>query len=67
MDAIDASATQHQRARDRNPNVRSLNLLHGNTVEDLARAAPYNLIYAVSVFPFTDPAQTIPGVTQGLR
>lgn len=67
VDAIDASATQHQRARARYPDMPGLNLLHGDAVEHLARADPYNLIYAVSVFPFVDPARLIPAVAQGLR
>ncbi|MFD9418751.1 class I SAM-dependent methyltransferase [Streptomyces goshikiensis] len=67
VDAIDASATQHQRARDRYPHMAGLNLLHGDAVEHLARAEPYDLIYAVSVFPFADPARIVPAVVQGLR
>ncbi|MFE1560105.1 class I SAM-dependent methyltransferase [Streptomyces sp. NPDC058734] len=67
VDAIDASATQHQRARDRYPDVPGLTLLHGDAVEHLARAEPYDLIYAVSVFPFADPALMVPAVAQGLR
>ncbi|MFD7560225.1 class I SAM-dependent methyltransferase [Streptomyces sp. NPDC059835] len=67
VDAIDASATQHQRARARYPNTAGLTLLHGDAVEHLTSAKPYDLIYAVSVFPFVDPEQLVPAVVHGLR
>ncbi|MFF4420681.1 class I SAM-dependent methyltransferase [Streptomyces sp. NPDC001549] len=67
VDAIDCSATQHQRARDRYLDMAGLNLLHGDAVQHLACANPYDLMYAVSVFPFVDPARLIPAVVQKLR
>ncbi|MFJ9800085.1 class I SAM-dependent methyltransferase [Streptomyces wuyuanensis] len=64
--AVDASQTQHQRARARYPDTAGLHLVCADAVAHLQVSAPYDLIYSVGGVPYVDPNRLLPAVANGL-
>ncbi|MFP8885497.1 class I SAM-dependent methyltransferase [Streptomyces mangrovi] len=67
VDAVDASATQHERARTRYGRQPGLNLILADAVEHLHTAEPYDVIYSVHGFAYIDPRRLLPAVATALR
>ncbi|MHC3470744.1 bifunctional class I SAM-dependent methyltransferase/NUDIX hydrolase [Streptomyces sp. 7R007] len=67
VDAIDISATQQQRARDRFASVRGVRFLLGDAVDHLRDAEPYDLVYSVHGLAYTDPRRLLPVLRTGIR
>ncbi|MEU8547225.1 NUDIX domain-containing protein [Streptomyces roseoverticillatus] len=67
--AVEASATQHQRAVDRYGTTPGLRLVHDNAVEYLRNApAPvYDAAYSVHGLAYIDPHQLLPALASRVR
>ncbi|MEV6106458.1 NUDIX domain-containing protein [Streptomyces sp. NPDC051940] len=66
IDAVDASPTQHRRARERYGDLPGLNLIQADAVEHLDTTDPYDVIYAMNTFPYIDPHRLLPAVARAL-
>ncbi|WP_367324884.1 NUDIX domain-containing protein [Streptomyces sp. HUAS ZL42] len=66
VDAIDASATQHERARARYGALPGLRLVRADAVEHLRTAGPYDVIYSVNTLPYIDPGRLLPALATAL-
>ncbi|MFH0245287.1 class I SAM-dependent methyltransferase [Streptomyces sp. HK10] len=66
VDAVDASATQHERARTRYGRRPGLNLILADAVEHLRTAEPYDVIYSIHGFAYIDPRRLLPAVAAAL-
>ncbi|MFD5792345.1 NUDIX domain-containing protein [Streptomyces diastatochromogenes] len=67
LDAVDASASQLERARARYPDLPGLRLVHADGVEHLRTAAPYDVIYSLSTLHFLDPHRLLPALAAALK
>ncbi|MDQ0989179.1 bifunctional class I SAM-dependent methyltransferase/NUDIX hydrolase [Streptomyces sp. V3I7] len=67
VDAVDASASQIERARTRYPDVPGLRLVHADAVEHLRGSAPYDVIYSLTALPYLDPHRLLPALAAALR
>lgn len=66
VDAVDLSAGQIERARDRYGALPGLRLLHADAVAHLRSARPYDVIYSVGAVPFIDPRRLFPALATAL-
>ncbi|GAB2992533.1 hypothetical protein GCM10023080_068040 [Streptomyces pseudoechinosporeus] len=68
VDAVEASATQHERATTRYGNLPGLRLIHADAVEYLTQAIePYDVIYSIHGFGYIDPHRLLPAVASALK
>ncbi|MGI5192880.1 class I SAM-dependent methyltransferase [Streptomyces sp. CA-288835] len=68
VDAVEASATQHERATARYGNLPRLRLIHADAVEYLTQAIePYDVIYSIHGFGYIDPHRLLPAVASALK
>ncbi|MFD1829324.1 class I SAM-dependent methyltransferase [Streptomyces desertarenae] len=67
VDAVDASATQYERARARYGRQPGLNLILADAVEHLRTAEPYDVIYSIHGFAYINPRRLLPAVAAALR
>lgn len=65
--AVDASATQHERAVTRYPSTPRLRFVCADAVAHLQDAAPYDLIYSVNCVPYLDPHRLLPALANAVR
>ncbi|MGW7262315.1 NUDIX domain-containing protein [Streptomyces sp. NPDC054842] len=67
VDAVEASASQHARARARYGDLPGLTLIHADAVDHLHRAEPYDVIYSINGFGYIDPHRLLPALRPALR
>ncbi|MGI5457637.1 bifunctional class I SAM-dependent methyltransferase/NUDIX hydrolase [Streptomyces sp. CA-249302] len=67
VDAIDLSATQQQRARDRFASLPGVRFLLGDAAAHLRDAEPYDLVYSVHGLSYIDPYRLLPVLRDGIR
>ncbi|WP_405829175.1 bifunctional class I SAM-dependent methyltransferase/NUDIX hydrolase [Streptomyces sp. NBC_01176] len=67
MTAIELSPTQHQRALGTHAHVPHVHFEHGDVVDYLRTATPFDAAYAIGTLAFTDPHRTLPALRNGLR
>jgi SAM-dependent methyltransferase len=66
VDAVEASASQHQRAVARYGQMPGLRLIHADAVDHLRQAEPYDVIYSLHAVPYIDPHRLLPALTSAL-
>ncbi|MFE7186149.1 class I SAM-dependent methyltransferase [Streptomyces erythrochromogenes] len=67
VDAVEASAGQHERALARYGDLPGLTLLHADAVDHLHHAEPYDVIYSVHGFGYIDPHRLLPALRTALK
>ncbi|MYT73607.1 ADP-ribose pyrophosphatase YjhB (NUDIX family) [Streptomyces sp. PsTaAH-137] len=67
VDAIDLSPTQHRRATSHFGEVPGIRFLHGDVIEHLRRAAPYDAAFGICTPAGIDPHALLPALRDGLR
>ncbi len=67
VDAVDASASQIDRARARYGELPGLRLVLGDAVEHLRTAEPYDVIYSIHAVPYIDPRRLLPALAGALK
>ncbi|GAB2730310.1 hypothetical protein GCM10027072_25800 [Streptomyces bullii] len=67
VDAVDASAGQYARARDRYGSLPGLRLILADAVEHLRTAEPYDIVYSVNAVPYIDPYRLLPALADALK
>ncbi|MER5949832.1 NUDIX domain-containing protein [Streptomyces sp. NPDC001904] len=67
VDAIDLSPTQHRRAKGRFGDVPGVRFLHGDVIEHLRQAVPYDAAYGICTLAGIDPHAVLPALRDGLR
>ncbi|MFJ7073526.1 bifunctional class I SAM-dependent methyltransferase/NUDIX hydrolase [Streptomyces sp. NPDC098781] len=65
--AIEQSPTQHRRAADRFAAEPGVRFLHGDVLDHLKRAEPYDAAYAIGTLAYIDPHMCLPALRDGLR
>lgn len=66
VDAVEASATQYERARARYGSLPGLRLVRADAVEHLRTAGPYDVVYSVNAVPYLDPRRLLPALATAL-
>lgn len=66
IDAIEASATQHERAASRYSGLSGLQFVLADAVDHLRQAEPYDVIYSINAFGYVDPKRLLPAVAAAL-
>ncbi|MFD4554894.1 SAM-dependent methyltransferase [Streptomyces sp. NPDC058469] len=66
VDAVDVSATQHQRATARYGSQPRLNLILADAVEHLQQTKPYDVIYSIHGLAYIDPRRLLPALATAL-
>ncbi|RVU28078.1 class I SAM-dependent methyltransferase [Streptomyces antnestii] len=64
--AIEQSATQHERATTRFATEPGVRWVHGEVIEHLHAADPYEAAYAVGSLAYVDPHELLPALRDGL-
>ncbi|MBA6441560.1 class I SAM-dependent methyltransferase [Streptomyces sp. GMR22] len=65
--AIELSLTQHQRAISAHAGTPGGHFVHGDVVDHLRTAQPFDAAYAIGSLAFTDPHRSLPALRDGLR
>ncbi|MFJ3232687.1 bifunctional class I SAM-dependent methyltransferase/NUDIX hydrolase [Streptomyces sp. NPDC086787] len=65
--AIELSPTQHRRATDAYEVTPGIRFVHGDVVDHLRTAEPYDAAYAIGSLACTDPHRSLPALRDGLR
>ncbi|WP_438493055.1 bifunctional class I SAM-dependent methyltransferase/NUDIX hydrolase [Streptomyces asiaticus] len=65
--AIELSLTQHQRAISAHAGTPGVHFVHGDVVDHLRTAQPFDAAYAIGSLAFTDPHRSLPALRDGLR
>ncbi|MEU8483375.1 NUDIX domain-containing protein [Streptomyces sp. NPDC048641] len=64
--AIERSATQHARATDHYGTEPGIDWVHGDVIEHLRAAEPYEAAYAIGSLAYLDPHVSLPALRDGL-
>ncbi|MFJ9815242.1 bifunctional class I SAM-dependent methyltransferase/NUDIX hydrolase [Streptomyces sp. NPDC101151] len=64
--AIELSRTQHQRATGSHAGTPGVRFVHGEVIEYLRDADPFDAAYAIGSLAFTDPYRSLPALREGL-
>ncbi|MEV3853045.1 class I SAM-dependent methyltransferase [Streptomyces sp. NPDC050095] len=67
VDAVELSATQHQRAVEQFGDETGVRFVHADVVEHLCAAEPYDVAYAIGTLACNDPHYLLPALSHGLR
>ncbi|MEU1274054.1 class I SAM-dependent methyltransferase [Streptomyces sp. NPDC005799] len=67
VDAVETSPTQHERAVARHGTMPGLQLIHGDAVDYLKQAEPYDVIYSIHAFGYIDPHRLLPALATALK
>ncbi|WP_147966814.1 NUDIX domain-containing protein [Streptomyces malaysiensis] len=65
--AIELSVTQHQRAIGTHAGTPGVRFVHGDVIDHLRTAQPFDAAYAIGSLAFTDPHRSLPALRDGLR
>ncbi|WP_043493630.1 bifunctional class I SAM-dependent methyltransferase/NUDIX hydrolase [Streptomyces viridosporus] len=65
--AIELSPTQHRRATGTHAGTPGVRFVHGDVVDHLRTAEPFDAAYAIGSLAFTDPYRVLPALRDGLR
>ena len=65
--AIELSLTQHQRATGTHAGTPGVQFVHGDVIDYLRTAPPFDAAYAIGSLAFTDPHRSLPALRDGLR
>jgi SAM-dependent methyltransferase len=66
VDAVELSPTQHERAVQGFGDLRGVHFVHGDVVEHLRTAQPYEAAYAIGTLGCADPHVLLPALRDGL-
>ncbi|MEF9907956.1 bifunctional class I SAM-dependent methyltransferase/NUDIX hydrolase [Streptomyces sp. P9-A2] len=65
--AVERSATQHRRATGTHAGTPGVRFVHGDVVDLLRTAEPFDAAYAIGSLAFIDPHRVLPALRDGLR
>lgn len=65
--AVERSATQHRRATGAHAGTPGVRFVHGDAVDHLRTAEPFDAAYAIGSLAFIDPHRVLPALRDGLR
>ncbi|KAF3469916.1 NUDIX domain-containing protein [Streptomyces sp. Tu 3180] len=65
--AVERSPTQHRRATGAHAGAPGVRFVHGDVVDHLRTAGPFDAAYAIGSLAFADPRRVLPALREGLR